>query len=163
MRIAIISDTHDNIWKLDCAMPHLADADVILHCGDLCSPFVTKRLIEGVKGKPVHIVWGNNDGDRRAHTLVAAGAPNIRFAGEFADLTVDGLKVAVIHYPEIARPLAEGGAYDLVCHGHDHKANEEHIGRTILLNPGDVHGLYGRSTMALFMTGTRKVKLVDLG
>jgi predicted phosphodiesterase len=50
-----------------------------------------------------------------------------------------------------------------VCYGHDHKANEEHIGRTILLNPGEVHGLFGRSTMALFMTGTRKVAMVELG
>jgi uncharacterized protein len=163
MRIAIISDSHDNVWKLDCAMPHLADADVILHCGDLCSPFVTKRLIEGVKGKPVYIVWGNNDGDRRLHMLVSAGADNIHFAGEFAGLTLDGLKIAVVHYPEIARPLAEGGQFDLVCYGHDHKANEEHLDRTILLNPGEVHGLFGRSTLALFMTGTRKVKLVELG
>lgn len=163
MRIAILSDTHDNVWKLDSAMPHLAEADAILHCGDLCSPFVTKRLIEGVKGKPVYIVWGNNDGDRRLHMLVAAAAENIHFLGEFGDLTMDGLKIALVHYPEIARPLAECGKYDLVCYGHDHKANEEHIQRTILLNPGELHGLFGRSTMAFFMTGTRKVATVELG
>ncbi len=163
MRIAILSDSHDNVWKLDCAMPHLSEADAILHCGDICSPFVVKRLIEGVKGKPVYIVWGNNDGDRRLHMLTAAAAPNIHFLGEFGDLTFDGLKVALVHYPEIARPLAECGKFDLVCYGHDHKANEEHLGRTILLNPGELHGLNGRSTMALFMTGTRKAATVDLG
>jgi putative phosphoesterase len=163
MRIAILSDTHDNVWKLDCAMPHLADADAILHCGDLCSPFVTQRLIAGVKGKPVYIVWGNNDGDRRLHLLVSAGAENIHFLGEFGDLTMDGLKIALTHYPEVARPLAESERYDLVCYGHDHKAHEEHIGRTILLNPGEVHGLFGRSSLALFMTGTKKVATVELG
>jgi putative phosphoesterase len=163
MRIAILSDSHDNVWMLDRAMPHLADSDAILHCGDLCSPFVTKRLIEGVKGKPVYIVWGNNDGDRLLHLQVSAVAENIHFLGEFGDLTLDGLKIAVTHYPRIARPLAESGKFDLVCCGHDHKANEEHIGRTILLNPGELHGLFGRSTIALFLTTTKKVAAIDLG
>jgi uncharacterized protein len=162
MRIAILSDSHDNVWKLDCIMPQLAEADIILHCGDLCSPFVTKRLIEGVRGKPVYIVWGNNDGDRRLHMIVAAAAPNIQFVGEFGDLNLDGVKVAVTHYPEIARPLAESGKYDLVCYGHDHKAHEEVIGRTLLLNPGELHGLFGRSTYAFYMTGTRKSKIVEV-
>jgi uncharacterized protein len=162
MRIAILSDSHDNVWKLDSAMPQLAEADVILHCGDLCSPFVTKRLIEGVHGKPVYIVWGNNDGDRRLHTEVAAGASNIHFLGDFGDLCLDGVKIALTHYPEIARPLAESGKFDLICYGHDHKAHEEVIGRSLLLNPGEVHGLFGRSTFALFMTGTRKSKLVEI-
>jgi uncharacterized protein len=163
MKIAILSDSHDNVWMLERAMPHLAGADVILHCGDICSPFVTKRLIEGVQGKPVQIVWGNNDGDRRLHLQVSAGAENIHFLGEFGDLNIDGLKIALTHYPEVARPLAESGRYDLVCYGHDHKANEEHLGRTILLNPGELHGLYGRSTIAIFLTTTRKVALVELG
>lgn len=161
MRIAILSDTHDNFQKLDGAMPQLAEADAILHCGDLCSPFMTKRLIEGVHGKPVYVVWGNNDGDRLLHQTVAAAAPNIHFLGEFGDLILDGLKIALTHYPAIARPLAESGRYDLVCYGHDHKAHEERIGSTVLLNPGELHGLFGRSTYAWFVTGTKKAKLVE--
>jgi putative phosphoesterase len=163
MRIAILSDSHDNIWMLDRAMPHLAGADVILHCGDLCSPFVTERLIGGVGGKPVYVVWGNNDGDRLLHLRVAAKAPNIQFLGEFGDLTIGGLKIALTHYPQIARPLAESGKFDLVCYGHDHKANEERIERTILLNPGELHGLKGKSTIALFLAATKKVARIDLG
>jgi putative phosphoesterase len=163
MKIAILSDSHDNIWMLDRAMPHLAGADVILHCGDLCSPFMTRRLIEGVRGKPVYIVWGNNDGDRPLHLKVSAGAENIHFLGEFGDLTLDGLKIAFTHYPEIARPLAESDKFDLVCYGHDHKANEEHIGRTILLNPGELHGLFGKSMIAIFLTTTKKAATIDLG
>jgi putative phosphoesterase len=163
MKIAILSDSHDNVWMLDRAMPHLAGTDAILHCGDICSPFTTKRLIAGVGGRPVYIVWGNNDADRLLHLKVAAGAENIHFLGEFGDLNFDGLKIALTHYPEIARPLAESGRFDLVCYGHDHKANEEHLGRTILLNPGELHGLNGRSTIAIFLTTTRKVAPVDLG
>ncbi|MFQ5616020.1 MAG: metallophosphoesterase family protein [Anaerolineales bacterium] len=77
MRVAVMSDSYDNIRKLDLAMPHLRSADVILHCGDLCSPFVIVRLGNGVRGKPVHVVWGSNDGDQRLLTLKALEAGNI--------------------------------------------------------------------------------------
>jgi len=162
MRIAILSDTHDNIWKLDSAMPKLAESDVILHCGDLCSPFLIQRLAEGVKGKPVHVVWGNNDGDRQMLTVVAARAGNVSLHGELAEIDLDGLRVAMTHYPAIGRALAEGGRYDLVCYGHDHKAHEERVGRTLLLNPGEVMGLYGKSTFALFVTRSQKIAWVDV-
>ncbi len=162
MRIAIISDTHDNIWKLDSAMPQLARADAIIHCGDICSPFVVKQLGEGLQDIPVHIVWGNNDGDHRLLMLTAAQAGNIHIHGEFADLTLGGLKVAVSHYPEIARPIAESGRYDLVCYGHDHTANEEEVGRTLLLNPGEMMGMKGRSSLVLFTTAQKKVVWVDI-
>lgn len=162
MRIAIISDSHDNVWKLDSAMPQLAQADVILHCGDVCSPFTLLRLAQGVQGKPIHLVWGNNDGDKPLLLARAAQAGNVTIHGDLAELTLDGLKVAVNHYPNIARALAESGRYDLVCYGHDHTAHEERVGRTLLLNPGEVMGLHGRSTLALFVTRSQKVAWVDL-
>ena len=162
MQIAILSDTHDNIWKLDALNPHLRHADVILHCGDLCSPFVVVRLAQGAAGKPVHVVWGNNDGDQRLLTLKALEAGNVHIHGQFAALELDGLSVAINHYPEIARPVAMSGQYDLVCYGHDHTAHKEMIGDTLLLNPGDVMGLHGRSTFAWFDTRTRQARWVEL-
>ena len=62
MKIAILSDSHDNIWKLAEAMPTLASADAVIHCGDLVAPFMILRLIQGLKDIPLHLVWGNNDG-----------------------------------------------------------------------------------------------------
>ncbi len=64
MRIAVISDSHDNIWKLDAAMTCLRGAQAVIHCGDICSPFMIRRLGEGLAGVPLHIIWGNNDGDK---------------------------------------------------------------------------------------------------
>ena len=49
MKIAVLSDTHDNIWKLAQAMPHLAAADAVIHCGDLIAPFMIKRLAAGIQ------------------------------------------------------------------------------------------------------------------
>ena len=162
MRIAIMSDSHDNIWKLAKALPHLEAADAVLHCGDLVAPFMVIRLIKGTCGKPVHVVWGNNDGDKRLLAEVAASAENIHLHGEFAEIELGSLKVAINHYPKIARALAESGRYDLVCYGHDHTAHEEWVGDTLLLNPGEVMGLNGRSTIALYNTTSKQVAFVEL-
>ena len=162
MKIAILSDSHDNIWKLAKAMPTLAAADSVIHCGDLISPFMILRLIQGMGDKPVHIVWGNNDGDKGLITEVASASENIKLHGDFADLVLGGLKIGINHYPNVARSLAESGSYDVVRYGHDHIANEEWVGKTLLLNPGELMGLQGRSTVAELDTATRKVTFVEI-
>lgn len=162
MRIAIISDTHDNIWKLEEAIPHLNSTDMLIHCGDLCSPFIIKQLAEGVTDIPVHIVWGNNDGDKRLLSKLAAQSENIHIHGDFAELEVEGSKIAVTHYPEIGRALAKSGQYDLVCYGHDHTAHEEQIGDTLLLNPGEIMGLNGRRTLAICTLPQKNIEWVEL-
>ena len=162
MQLAIFSDTHDNIWKLDNALILMADADVLIHCGDLCSPFVVKRLGESAKGRPVHIVLGNNDGDGRLILEIASRYPAIFLHGALAEIEVDGLKIAINHYPEIARPLAASGSYDLVCYGHDHTAYEERTESTVLLNPGELMGLNDKTTFATFDTQSKKVVFVEV-
>jgi len=162
MLIGVLSDTHDNVWKLDAALPHLQQAQVVLHCGDLCSPFMVRRLATGLAPRPVHLVWGNNEGDRLAIARVAEGFPNITLHGQVARLELDGLRVAVNHYPDLAADLAASGRYDLVCYGHDHQA---HLGMEqdcTLLNPGELMGLNGRSSCALFDSESHDVRWIDL-
>ena len=163
MKIAVLSDSHDNIWKLAAAMPHLAAADAIIHCGDLCSPFMILRLGEGVGGKPVHIVWGNNDGDRLLISRNARQFPEITLHGEIAEFEFGGLRIVVNHYPVVARGLAASGAYDLVCYGHDHIAHQEQVGSCMLLNPGELMGMKGPSRMSIVETEGRSVQSIDLG
>ena len=162
MRIAILSDSHDNVWKLEKALHHLASADVVLHCGDLISPFMVIRLIKGAGGIPIHLVWGNNDGDKRLLAEVSQGVENIHLHGELADLDLEDIKVAVNHYPKIARALAESGRYDLVCYGHDHTAHQEWVGKTMLLNPGELMGLQGKSTIAIYESDHKTVEFIEI-
>ena len=161
MRIGIISDTHDNIWRLEEALARLQDTEVVLHCGDLVSPFMIHRMGKGLGERPVHVVWGNNDGDKRAVTQAASQYPNITLHGDFAELTLDNWRIAINHYPEIGRALAKSGQYDLVCYGHDHTAHQEEIGSTLLLNPGEVMGLNGRATLAIYDTGPRVAEVLE--
>jgi putative phosphoesterase len=162
MVIAVISDSHDNIWKIEAAATHLQRAQAVLHCGDLCSPFVIKRLVEAIGDHPLHIVWGNNDGDRWSISRAAAAFPNVTLHGMMAQLEMGGVQIAMNHYPEIARDLASSGSYDMVCYGHDHSLYQADIEGCLLLNPGELMGMNGRSTIALVDLPSMAVQILEV-
>jgi len=147
--IGMCSDIHDNIWALERAIPLLAPAQVVVFCGDFCAPFTLSQLAEGVSPGPLHVIWGNNDGDRHALTRVAGAFDHVHLHGEFARLELLGQQVLATHYPDIARHLVQGSTADIVCYGHDHIAHEERFGETLLVNPGEVMGRLGHRTIAL--------------
>lgn len=134
-------------------------AQMMIHCGDLCSPFVIKHLGEGAGERPVHIVWGNNEGDVKLICEVASRYPNVHLHGSLAELDAAGARIAVNHYPEVAKALARSGSYDLVCFGHTHVSHQEKVGDCWLLNPGDLMGLNGTASFAWFDTETRSIHL----
>ena len=151
MRIAVLSDIHDNIWKLDEVLRQLDGMDALLFCGDFCAPFTLADMAAGFAG-PVHVVFGNNDGDQLLLSRVAAQANNVILHGDYALLELDSRKIAVTHYPELAGALAASGLYDLVCYGHDHTRHMERIGDTVLLAPGEVMGRFGVCSYATYDT-----------
>jgi hypothetical protein len=162
MRIAVLSDTHDNIWKIEAAATHLQQAEVVLHCGDLCSPFVIKHLVKAVGERALHVVWGNNDGDTYAIGRVASAYPGVTIHGMLAQLELGGVAIAVNHYPDIAQDLARSGQYGLVCYGHDHTLHQSEIDGCLLLNPGEMMGLNGRSTLALVDLPDMAVETIEV-
>ncbi|NLV75093.1 MAG: metallophosphoesterase family protein [Chloroflexi bacterium] len=161
MRIAIISDIHDNLWELQRVLQTISAHDALLCLGDFCSPFTLTTIAEGFHG-PVHAVFGNNDGDRLALARVAERAPNLTLHGFSMHLLLDGRRIAGNHYPEIAQPLAESGQYDLVCHGHDHQRCHDRIGETWLVNPGEVMGRFGVVSYGLYDAVTHQASVIEL-
>lgn len=160
MRIAILSDVHDNIWKLETLLSGL-EADALVFCGDFCAPFTLAQIAEGFEG-PIHAVFGNNDGDRFLLTRIASKYSQVTLHGDFADLEFDSRRVAVTHYPQIGDALAQGSVYDLVCHGHSHERMVEFVGDTLRVNPGEVMGRFGFSTYALYETGTGQAEIISV-
>ena len=150
-KIAILSDTHDNVWTLDKALAQVRQrgATALLHCGDLCAPFVVRQLAEGFAG-PIHLVFGNNDGDGRLIQTVAAKYEHVTHHGIYAELAIGGRQVAMIHYPEPALRIAQSGQFDLVCYGHDHKQHHELIATTHFANPGEIMGKDHPPTWGLY-------------
>ncbi len=161
MRIAICSDIHDNIWKLEAALPGMNQANALIFCGDFCAPFTLTQLARGFDG-PIHAVLGNNDGDQRLLLQMAEKAGNVQLHGQLAEVEIGGLRIAVNHYPEIARGLAASGSYHVVCYGHDHTLREERLGATLLVNPGEIMGRFGRSTYMLLDTADRTIVVCDV-
>ena len=139
MRIAVISDIHDNVWKLAAALDAARDADALVCCGDLCSPFIVHQLGRGFL-KPIHAVFGNNDGDLFRITANARQYGHIRIHGELFRGEFDGQRVAANHYDHIARAIAASGEFDVVCYGHNHVYEVARIGRTLAINPGAIMG-----------------------
>ena len=137
MRIAIISDIHDNLWNLAPAIQYVRDADALICCGDLCSPFIIDELAKFPKD--VHIVFGNNDADLYRITMKATANPRVHLYGELFQTTLDGKRFAVNHFDYIAKPLAKSGLYDVVCFGHNHEF-EISLDSGLLINPGTIMG-----------------------
>jgi predicted phosphodiesterase len=79
-----------------------------------------------------------------------------------AEIEIHGRKIAVNHFPHIARPLALAGVYDAVFYGHDHTAGKELAGKTLLLNPGEVMGRFGTSTFASYDPGTGLAEIIEI-
>ena len=150
-KIAIFSDSHDNVWNLAMALEQTRarGAAALLHCGDLCAPFVVKQLAEHFSG-PIHIVFGNNDGDGRLIQTIASKYGHVQHHGIYAELVVGARKIAMIHYPEPALRIAQSGQFDLVCYGHDHRKHHELIGVCHFVNPGEIMGKDHAPTWGLY-------------
>ena len=138
MKIAIVSDIHDHVWNLAAALPDIAQADAVLCCGDLCSPFVLAQLAGGISA-PLHLVFGNNDGDTFRLTQVAADHSHVHLHGEFFHGDVGGIRIAMTHYPAVARGLDPGGL-DLIAYGHDHTYAVGIREGAWVVNPGTLMG-----------------------
>jgi len=147
LKLYVFSDIHDNIWALDRALKLVnPENSFLLFLGDFCSPFTLSQLAKGFSG-PIHIIWGNNDGDKWLLTQQASTFSHVHIQGEMAELSLGPLRIRASHYPEIARKFAEVDGVDLVCYGHDHLLHDSVLENgIILLNPGEIMGRFGRST-----------------
>lgn len=150
-KVAIISDSHDNIWNLDRALEQIraSGAELLLHCGDMIAPFIVNKLAAGFPGE-IHIVFGNNDADGRLLQTLAANHDRVHLHGVYIELAAGTRKIAMIHYPEPALRIAQSGQLDLVCYGHNHTKHAEEIGDCWLVNPGEIMGMNGPATWGLY-------------
>ncbi len=161
MRIAILSDIHDHQRQLASALARCDGAEALICCGDLCSPFIVVQLAEGFTG-PIHIVFGNNDGDLFRIGEQARRFPHVTLHGEFAQIDLGGQRFAVQHFPEIARAVAASGMYNVVCYGHDHRYAVDRVGNTLAINPGAIMGGAGPSTFVVYDTSTGEARRHDV-
>jgi len=110
-------------------------------------------------------VFGNNDGDRELLKKRFNEYEDLEIRGNFAQIFVGGLKIALLHgdEEELLEALIDSGSFDFVVHGHTHKAEVYQKGKTLVVNPGEVCGyLTGKSTIVLVDTDDRKAERIEL-
>ena len=160
MKIAVISDIHENFHNLMKALEMMRENDVeyILCLGDLINPGIAQVLANCEL--PVFSIWGNNDGDKvmivnLCHELDS----NLKMGDKtYATLEIDGRKIFLTHYPELAKPMAESGNFDAVFYGHDHTKSQETIQDCIVINPGEISAHKTReATFVIYDTYTNQV------
>jgi putative phosphoesterase len=119
-RIGLISDTHNLVRPQ--ALAYLAGCDAIIHAGDICNEAVLVALMQIA---PVTAVRGNNDtGDW------AASLPT------HATLTVQQVKIHVVHDIADLRDDPRGEGVGVVVSGHSHKPSIVERDGVLFINPG---------------------------
>ncbi len=163
MRIAILSDSHDNIWNLEKALNLLPDdIEQLLFLGDFCAPFSLKQIADAFSG-PIHCVPGNNDGDMFLLMTIANAAGNVTFYNPVGQLQAGECSIAFTHYPEIAAGLAATGEYAAVFSGHTHVFMQKRVGNTLWVNPGEVMGRFAEASFGLYDTETGEFERILIG
>ncbi len=153
MKIALLSDVHDNWANLEKAisLANQQGCEVLLFAGDLIAP-QGLAVLEKFNGK-VKLIWGNNEGEKVGIALKCAASTKIELCGDTYEGVWDGVRIFMNHYPRLAQLAAMSGEFDLCICGHTHEYSEEKVGACALVNPGEVQGyLTGESGFVVWDT-----------
>ena len=162
MRVGLLADTHDHLPAVRELVRRLTEqgAELLLHAGDFCSPFILEAVHEA--GLPIVGVFGRNDGDRDG--LVAAASRGLAtelFVGPHG-ITLGGTRVLLVHDLGEA-PARSLEAQDVVVFGCQHRQESTTRGGALLVCPGEACGwVYGTPGAALLDLDTRSVEFITL-
>ena len=165
MLIGAMSDTHDNLPKIEEAVRILNEQKVgfVLHAGDYVAGFVIPKLAK--LGCPLIGVFGNNDGDHELLKKRFSETSNCEIHDRFAQITIDGYRIGLLHGHEVEllNAVIDSNYFDAVVHGHSHSKNIEYRGKTLSLNPGEICGyLTSKPTLAILNTKEHTAKIIEL-
>ncbi len=161
MKIAVMSDSHDHVARIERVIEasHREECSVLLHLGDIISPFAALRL-KGFRGA-VRAVFGNNDGERLGLQRAFAS-----FSGTIDNppltLTLEGKRIVMMHDPFLLEEAARSQELDFVLYGHMHEADLRRVGRTTILNPGDSSGWLAAPSFFIVDLTDGECRRVDL-
>ncbi len=139
MKIAIISDTHNNLHNIQAVRQILLSENIktVIHCGDLTEPDVLDYFGDFL----LFCAFGNGDfGVEIAQHLHWLNPLNI--GDDNLDLLLGSKKVFATHghVNSNLRKAIESGTYDFVFHGHTHRFKDELMVTTRVINPGSLGG-----------------------
>ena len=146
--IGVLSDTHliqADKWFNEKVQQCFADADIILHAGDLTS----LSVLEPFAGKTVHAVHGNMCSPQTRKTLPASKI-----------ITVGNFRIALIHGAGYMHNIEERlydafAPVDCIVYGHTHRPVCQRFGPTLMVNPGS---FTATGTYAIITVGQKSME-----
>ncbi len=131
MKIIVISDTHGNLSRLSDVLAKEGDADMILHCGDICGDEELLKQRTGVMA--VQIVAGNMDfnGYSPNYRLVDAAERHLIFM-------THGHRYGVNYSTDMLEDEARSAGADIALYGHTHIPEIHEAGGVMVMNPGSL-------------------------
>ncbi|MGI6104428.1 MAG: metallophosphoesterase family protein [Patescibacteria group bacterium] len=164
MKIAIISDVHDNIPNLKKILNYCIENKIekIICCGDLASLETLDFINDNFPGEILY-TFGNMDNDYlKNYPFENDAYKQTKIFKSFGETIIADKKIAFVHFPDKARELCESGKYDFVFHGHTHMPWEETIGKCKMLNPGNVANQRYAPTFAVWEIEKNKFNLIRI-
>lgn len=165
MKIAIISDIHDNAHNIIMALNQIKNFNIeeIVFLWDFCWAAIAGILC----ASPIKIraIWGNNDGDKSLITKLSLKEwSNLEMGFDVFDIIeIDNRKLFLSHYPLLAKSMAKSWDFDAVFYGHNHLKNKEFIWDCLVVNPGEI-GAYktGIATFAIYDTKNNDAEIIEI-
>jgi hypothetical protein len=160
MKIAILSDSHDNLKILEKFLAFCKKKKIktIIHCGDITNPDTLNFIRENFKGE-IFVSLGNADLKEKILSLKNRLSGVFIFE-ELGEIEIDNLKIGFCHSPDQLNELIQKKEYDFSFFGHTHKPSLKKTGSCYLVNPGNSANLYFQPTFAILDTKTKKIELV---
>lgn len=162
MRLAVISDIHDNLVNLKKGLDWFKTNGIekIICAGDITNLETINFLAGNFLGE-IFIVKGNVDNYENSDLKSFS---NLNYLGEIGFINIAGLNIGLCHEPEKIKKLKNlsEDIPDFIFYGHTHKPWLEKSGETIIANPGTLGGVFYPATFAILETGNKNLELKRL-
>ena len=163
MKIAIVSDTHNNWPNFKKAIDWIKAEKVplILHCGDISSQEIIDDAQKSFEGP----ASAKGSGEAKEIKFVKGNADFNLELPEKIESEFNGKKIAFCHFPSEAKKLAQSGKYDVVFYGHTHRPWDELVLSEVegkkchMINPGELAGQFYKPAFAIYDTESGKLEL----
>jgi len=164
MKIAVISDIHDNLSNLDKVLRYCRENNIekIICLGDFGTELTLDKLAE-FEGE-VFTVLGNMDEGHVDYNKIKNKHQNCQVWETYGEVELGSLKIGFTHKPEDAylKINEQRNYFDIYFHGHTHKPWEENFQGTRLVNPGNVANQFYPPTFAVLNTENKSLKLITV-
>jgi len=159
MKIAVISDMHDNLVNLEkfFSWCKIKKIEKIICCGDVTNSETLNILARGFNDK-IYLVGGNielyNEESLKQY-------PNIKYYGKIGIVEIDKHKIGICHEPFLIDKILEKEKVDYIFYGHTHKPWIEEKDGVKIVNPGTLGGVFQKATFAFMEGKSLELKILE--